>query len=224
VFIGHFAVGFAAKRIAPKVSLGTLILAAILSDVLWIPFFMFGLEHVTIQPGIMIANSLNLVYIPFSHSLAMDAVWGGLFAGLYFISRKDNRGAWILCAVVVSHWFLDFAAHRPDMPLSPGIDLRFGLGLWNSRAATFLVEGLLWSAAVFLYAAATRPRGRAGVYAFWFMIIVLTALWLVSLRGDPPPSLPALAIVNTVFIAIVLAWAYWMNRSRIANRMADRAD
>jgi len=36
MFVGHFAVGFAAKRWAPKVSFGTLILAASLSDVLWI--------------------------------------------------------------------------------------------------------------------------------------------------------------------------------------------
>jgi hypothetical protein len=63
MFVGHFAVGFAAKRAAPKVSLGTLILAACLSDVLWICFFPARIEQVVIQPGLMVANSLNLVYI-----------------------------------------------------------------------------------------------------------------------------------------------------------------
>lgn len=96
MFVGHFAVGLAAKRAAPKVSLGTLILAAALSDVLWILFFPAGLEKVEIQPGLMVANSLNLVYIPFSHSLLMDAVWGGLFGGIYFLFRRDARGAWII--------------------------------------------------------------------------------------------------------------------------------
>jgi len=216
VFVGHFAVGLAAKRMAPKVSLATLILAAAFSDVLWILFFLAGIEKVVIQPGLMVANSLNLVYIPFSHSLLMDAVWGGLFAGVYFVSRKDTRGAWVLFAAVVSHWFLDVATHRPDMPLIPGIDLRFGLGLWNSRTATLIVEGALWLGAIIFYARGTRPRGPAGVYVFWVMIILLTALWLISLRGDPPPSLAALAIVNTVFFAVVLAWASWMNRSRPA--------
>jgi len=52
------------------------------------------------------------------------------------------------------------------------------------------------------------------VYAFWIMIILLTALWLISLGGEPPPSLSSLAIINSVFFVVVLAWAYWMNRSR----------
>ena len=214
MFVGHFAVALAAKPVARKVSLGTLILAAALSDLLWIVFFASGVEEVVIQPGIMVANSLNLVYIPFSHSLLMDAIWGGLFAAVYFFLRQDSRGAWILFALVLSHWVLDVATHRPDMPLAPGIDMRFGLGLWNSRAATFLFEGALWFGAIIFYTRSTRARGRAGVYGFWSMIVLLTALWVISLRGDPPPSLAALAIVNTIFFAIVEAWAYWMNRAR----------
>ena len=214
MFVGHFAVAFAAKRLAPKVSLATLILAAALSDALWIVFFTAGLEEVVIQPGIMVANSLNLVYIPFSHSLVMDAVWGGLFAGLYFLARRDSMGAWIIFAAVVSHWVLDVVTHRPDMPLAPGIEMRFGLGLWNSRAATLIVEGALWLGAIVFYAQATRPNRRAGRYAFWSMIVLLTALWLIRLGGEPPPSLFALAVINTIFFAVVELWAFWMNRSR----------
>ena len=178
------------------------------------PLFRFGIEQVVVQPGIMVANSLNLVYIPFSHSLMTDAVWGALFGASYFLIRKDARGALILFAAVMSHWFLDFATHRPDMPLAPGIDLRFGLGLWNSRIATLIVEGAIWLGSVIFYARSTRAKGRAAAFSFWLMITVLTALWLISLRGDPPPSLSALAIVNTIFFAVVLAWAAWMNRSR----------
>jgi membrane-bound metal-dependent hydrolase YbcI (DUF457 family) len=220
MFVGHFAVGFAAKPVAPRVSLAMLILAGVLADVLWIVFFSAGFEQVTIEPGLMVANSLNLVSVPFSHSLLMDAVWGGLLAGLYFWRRHDSRGAWILFAAVLSHWALDMAAHRPDMQLLPGVDTRLGLGLWNSRAATFAVEGALWFGAIAVYVRATRPSGRAGRDAFWPMIVVLTALWLVSLRGDPPPSLVVLAATNVVFFAVVLAWAAWMNRARpvAANR------
>src|SRR3989442_8482240 len=193
VFVGHFAVGFAAKQAAPKVSLGKLILAAALSDVLWILFFATGIEQVVIQPGIMVANSLNLVYVPFSHSLLMNAVWGALFGGVYFLWRRDPRGAWILFAAVLSHWLLDFVSHRPDMPLAPGIDMRFGLGLWNSRPATVLVEGALWFGAIILYTRRTWPRSHLGAFAFWTMIVLLTLLWIISLRGDPPPSLKSLA-------------------------------
>jgi len=35
MFLGHFGVGFGAKRIVPSVSLGTLFLAAQFADLLW---------------------------------------------------------------------------------------------------------------------------------------------------------------------------------------------
>jgi hypothetical protein len=218
MFVGHFAVGFAAKPIAPKVSLATLILATALADVLWIVFFTAGLEQVVIEPGLMAANSLNLVSVPFSHGLVMDVVWALLFAGLYFAARRDSRGAGVIFAAVLSHWILDVVSHRPDMPLAPGSDIRFGLGLWNSRLATLIVEGTLWFAAVAVYVRATRPRGPAGLYAFWPVIVVLTAFWLISLRGDPPPSLGFLAAFNVIFMAVILAWAAWMNRARLMQR------
>ena len=143
MFVGHFAVGLAAKPFAPRVSLATLILAAAFADLLWIVFFVTGLEHVEIAPGLMATNSLNLVSVPFSHSLLMDAVWALLCAGIYFLARRDSRGAWIIAAAVLSHWVLDVVTHRPDMQLAPGIDTRLGLGLWNSPTATLIVEGLV---------------------------------------------------------------------------------
>ena len=173
-----------------------------------------ALPGVEIAPGLMAANSLNLVSVPFSHSLLMDAVWGLLCAGIYFLARHDSRGAWIIVGAVLSHWVLDVVTHRPDMQLAPGIETRLGLGLWNSPTATLIVEGLLWFASIVLYVRATLPNGRAGIFGFWLMILVLTALWLISLRGDPPPSLGSLARINTVFFAVVLTWAAWMNRAR----------
>ena len=220
MFVGHFAVAFAAKPMAPRVSLATLMLAAVLADALWIVFFTAGLERVVIEPGIMAANSLNLVSIPFSHGLLTDTVWALVFAGIYFAARRDSRGAWVIFAAVLSHWVLDVISHRPDMPLAPGIDTRFGLGLWNSRAATFIVEGALWLSAIVVYVRATRPRDRAGAYGFWPAIVILTALWLVSLRGDPPPSLIVLAFFNVIFMAVVLAWSAWMEQARMVDRAA----
>jgi hypothetical protein len=45
VFIGHYAVAFAGKRMAPSVSLGTLMLAAQFLDLLFPLFLVTGLEH-----------------------------------------------------------------------------------------------------------------------------------------------------------------------------------
>ena len=52
MFIGHFAVGFGAKRFAPRASLGTLFLAAQFIDLLWPTLLLFGVEQVRLAPGI----------------------------------------------------------------------------------------------------------------------------------------------------------------------------
>lgn len=216
MFVGHLAVGFAAKRIAPRTSLGTLLLASLLPDLLWVVFLLAGIEHARIAPGITAANALDLWDYPLSHSLLTDALWAALFAGLYYAWRRTPPGAWVIFGVVLSHWLLDFASHRPDMPLAPGLHRYFGLGLWNSIPATYLVEGLLWLVGIILYARATRAAGRAGVYAFWAMIALLTALWLPSVGGPPPPNVRAIAYVNMILSGVLFAWAYWIDRIRPA--------
>jgi len=52
LFIGHFGVGFGAKAVARKASLGTLFLAAQFLDLLWLTLLLLGFERVEIQPGI----------------------------------------------------------------------------------------------------------------------------------------------------------------------------
>jgi hypothetical protein len=42
MFIGHFAVAFAAKKAAPRVSLGTLILSAAFLDAVWPVLVLLG--------------------------------------------------------------------------------------------------------------------------------------------------------------------------------------
>jgi len=51
MFLGHYAVAFAAKKVAPKTSLGTLFLSAQFLDLLWPIFLLLGIEHVRIDPG-----------------------------------------------------------------------------------------------------------------------------------------------------------------------------
>jgi hypothetical protein len=103
------------------------------------------------------------------------------------------------------------------MPLAPGVHKLLGLGLWYSRSATLLVEGCIWLAGVILYIRSTRPTRRVGTYGFWIMVSLITALWLLSLRGDPPPNLDAVIITNMVMFAITLAWAYWIDTVRTVN-------
>ena len=60
MFVGHLAVGFAGKPAAPKTSLGTLVLAAVLLDVLVWAFVVAGAEHIAVKPGITGTNALDL--------------------------------------------------------------------------------------------------------------------------------------------------------------------
>jgi hypothetical protein len=191
-------------------------MAALFPDLLWIVFAYTGVEHVAIKPGITAVNALDLYDFPYSHSLLTNVVWAAAFAALYFLLRRYKLGAWVIFAAVLSHWLLDFISHRPDMPLAPGGHTLVGLGLWDSRFATFIVEGGMLLVAIILYVRATRPVRRAGIYGFWIMLALLTALWLLSLRGTPPPNLTAVKIGNMVMFAITLVWAYWIDSVRRA--------
>ena len=60
MFLGHYGLALAAKRAAPRTSLGTLTFAAQFADELWPILLLMGLEHVRIVPGLMAANSLDV--------------------------------------------------------------------------------------------------------------------------------------------------------------------
>jgi hypothetical protein len=216
VFLGHFAVAFAAKRAAPRVSLGTLFLAAQLADLAWPTLVLLGFESFIIRPGITAVTPLDFTYYPYSHSLIALAGWGAGLAAAFLLLRKDAGGAATLFALVLSHWLLDFASHRPDMPLTLGGGERLGLGLWHSVPATLLVEGALFAACVWLYARATRPADRTGRWALVALVAFLVLAYLASVFGPPPPGVAAVAWTAQAIWLLVL-WGYWIDRHRLAS-------
>jgi hypothetical protein len=214
MFVGHFAIGFGAKRWAPKTSVGTLMFAALLADLLVFVFVALGIEHISIRPGITRVNALNLYDFAWSHSLMMA---GALLAAAYFLTRRCGRGARVLFAAVLSHWVLDWASHRPDMPLAPGFQHYYGLGLYNSPLGLLIVEGGLWLIGIILYLRETHTRRFAGHLLLWAFIVVFTAFWLLSFNGAPPPSIHVLVTVDLILLPIVFGWAYWIDRLRQPN-------
>ncbi len=216
MFVGHIGVGLAAKAAAPRASLGSLVLAAVLLDVLVWAFVVAGLEHIGVKPGITATNALDLYDYPLSHSLLMSVAWGTLMAAGYYGIRRYSWGALIIFAAVVSHWVLDFISHRPDMPLAPGVHRYYGLGLYNSRPGMLVVEGLLWFGGVVLYERGTRSRQRAGFWAMYVGIAILTWLWIASLSGAAPRiSIIRMGIIDLAFLAVLVSWAYWVDRLRV---------
>ncbi|HEU4381867.1 MAG TPA: hypothetical protein VFR85_00080 [Anaeromyxobacteraceae bacterium] len=219
MFIGHYAVALAAKRAAPRTSLGTLFLAAQLADMLWPVFLLAGWERVRIIPDPNPFLILTFDAYPISHSLLTLAGFGLLLALLHRARTGYSRGGVVVALAVASHWFLDFATHRPDMPLFPGGPL-VGLGLWNSAAGTVVVEGLMLLAALWLYLRGTRARDRIGRYGFWGLMAVLVLSYASSLLAGPPPSMRAIAIGGIVFGWLFVAWAAWADRHREATAAA----
>jgi membrane-bound metal-dependent hydrolase YbcI (DUF457 family) len=211
MFVGHFGVGFAAERIAPQVSLGSLFLAVEFADGLWPLLLLAGIEHVRIVPGLMKASALDLYDYPWSHSLLALCVWSALAGAVYCAARRSRWGAWILAALVISHWLLDVWAHRPDMPLFPHGPY-LGFGLWNSIPATLAIEGLLYLGGLALYLRSTEPADRVGSRALGSLVILLF--------GPPPPDERTLAI-SGLFGWLFIPWGYWIDRHR-APRVAER--
>lgn len=213
MFIGHFAVAFAAKKATPKTSLGTLLLAAELPDLLWPVFLLLGLEHAVISPPVRGVTPILFLDYPLSHSLAADVGWGLVLAGLYLIFRKDRRGAIWLWLLVISHWVLDVISHRPDLPLWPGSRTLLGLGLWNSRVATLTVELAIFVVGVELYSHFTRPRDRRGAVTLWSFVALVTVIYLAGAFGPPPPNIKAVAYAG-LGTYLFVAWGYWIDRHR----------
>jgi hypothetical protein len=215
MLVGHCAVALAGKRADLQLSLGTLMAAAVLSDLLGFVFILLGIEHWTMNPGRAGIYAVDLDSVAWSHGLLPNLLWATLFAGGYFLWRRYAAGSWILFAAVLSHWILDFVSHRPDMPLAPGLSGRYGLGLWTSVPATLVVEGLLWVIALAVYVRATRASKRTGIYVFWAMIAFLTLSWINNIEATPPAgSLTVAAIASLTFFTLLVAWAYWMDRVR----------
>lgn len=224
MFIGHFGVGFGAKTLVPRVSLGTLFLAVQFVDLLWPTLLLLGLENVEIEPGITKLTPLDFANYPISHSLLMVCVWGLLVGVIYWLVRRKIKGALMLGLCVVSHWVLDLIVHRPDLPLYPGESPRLGLGLWNSLAGTLLLEGFIFVVGVILCLRVTRAKNQVGRLGFWTLVGFLVVVYFANIFGPPPPGTTAIAWAGHLQWLFV-AWAYWVDRNRIpfSARFADSA-
>jgi hypothetical protein len=212
MFIGHFGLALAAKRLAPRTGLGTLGAASQWVDLLWPVLLLLGVERVRIAPGDTAYTPLAFVHYPWTHSLVMGVAWALVLGLAYGAATGDGRGARVVGALVASHWLLDLVTHRPDLPITPLGEARAGLGLWNHVGATVAVEGAIFAAGVWLYATGTRPRGRAGSIVLWTFVAVLVAMALANPLSVPPGE--AAVAWGTLSMWLLVAWMAWIDRLR----------
>jgi len=213
MFIGHFALGMAAKKVEPSVSLGTLFLAAQFLDLLWPSLLLMDIEHVSIEPGISKVTPLAFIDYPISHSLLAVLGWSLAFAAIYYLITKNKRASVLLGSLVLSHWILDAIVHIPDLPLYPGESPKVGLGLWNSVPLTIITEGIIFAAGVLLYINTRNMLGQKVSGWFWSLVAFLLIIHIMNLVGPPPPSVSAIAWAGHLQW-LFIPWAWLADRNR----------
>ena len=213
MFIGHFGAGFAGKKFSKPASLGTYFMAAQWIDLIWPILLLLGIEKIQVKPGISVVTPLDFSYYPFSHSLVGVIVWGLLFGLVYYLIKKNLKVSVVLGLLVLSHWFLDLLVHIPDLPIFPGESIKVGLGLWNSLAATIILEGLIFGLGVYFYYKVTKAKNKIGTYALIGLIIFLILIYISNLFSPPPDSVEAIGIVGNAQWLIVI-WGYWIDKNR----------
>lgn len=213
MFIGHFGVGFAGRAAAPRLSLGTAFLAAQFLDLLWPTLLMLGIEHVRIEPGATALVPLAFDHYPYSHSLLAVVGWGVALGIASWMTIRDRRAALVVALLVVSHWFLDLLVHRPDLPVLPWSDAKYGLEAWSSLPLTLALEVPVFVAGVAWYARSTTALDRTGTWALWGLVGLLVLIHIGNMAGPPPPDVMAIAWVGQLQWLIV-AWGWWIDRHR----------
>ena len=206
MFLGHFAVAMASKKIAPKTSLGTLVASAQLLDLIWPPLLLLSIERVAIAPGLTPIAPLDFLHFPYSHSLAFVLLWAVIAGVGYARWKKNAKAGWVVGGLVLSHWILDAVSHRPDVPVLPNGPF-VGAGLWFSLPATLVVEFGLFATGLAIYLRSTKPNRGKGVWGIRILALVLALIYLASVFGPPPPSVPAVA-VTALLGGFAFLWAF----------------
>jgi hypothetical protein len=186
-----------------------------LLDFLWAPFVLLGIEKVRMVPGITATNSLDLYYMPYTHSLAGALVWSGLAALLYKVASgaKASRAAVLVVAFAVfSHWILDLIVHRPDLAIYDDT-WKVGFGLWNYRGLEFVLEiAILVGGIVFYLKRNSSIARKAGTVAFGVVLILIQAGNTFVHR--PPSSDRAFAVTALIFYTLFAGVASLLEKRR----------
>jgi hypothetical protein len=215
MFVGHYGVSFAAKKVEQSIPLWVLFLAVQFLDVLWAPFVLLGIEKVRIVPGITATNPLDLYYMPYTHSLVAALFWSCAVGLVYqLVARPSRRQASVIIGLAVfSHWVLDLIVHRPDLPLYDNAS-KVGLGLWNSPALAFGLEGALLFGGIWLCL-----RGRlAHSYGTLVFGVLMLGIQAYVFFGPPPTSDRAIASTALIAYAAFAIAIWWLQDRRAIAR------
>lgn len=218
MFIGHFAPAFAAAAVSKRApGLGTLFIGAQLVDWAFFTFAIFGVERMRIDPQATVMVPYDLYHMPYTHSLLGAGVWAVIFGLLVFAAMRELVAGMLAGMVVLSHWLLDWLAHRPDLTLAGG-KTTYGLGLWNYPAIEMPLEIGITLATFYWYVRSTRgPIGPPLV--LMAMLLLFQAInWFA-----PHPAAAGVGMyLQALFAFGVAAFvAHWVGTNRWHRRARD---
>jgi hypothetical protein len=227
MFIGHYGVSFAAKRVAPRVSLGVLFLAVQAIDLVFCFDLMTGAEKMRLVPHFTAYNPYDLYQMGWSHSLFAALLWSLVVAvGWSFLARgapERLKESLVVGAAVFSHWLLDLPMHTADLQLVPWSATRVGFGLWNHRDLALAAELVTLLVGVLIYVRSIPAASAAGRWLTWVFVAVLFALG-VTTPFQPVPATTLAFAVQALFAYAVLAYvAARIDRARTRTPAAAQA-
>ncbi len=148
---GHFAIALAAKPVAPKLPLWSLLVASEILDLLCFGFMAIGIERGAPNP-----------LLTWSHGLFMSVIWSAVAGVISYLFSRDHKISIVFGLVGFSHWVLDFISHAHDLPLFFTGSPEVGLGLESSITVGVIVELSMLAVGMAIYLRA-RKRNREAV-------------------------------------------------------------
>lgn len=210
MFIGHVGMALAAKRVAPRTSLGTLLAAATLLDGIWAVLCPTGLDRSGIAPVLMTAVRPDFGSDSFSHSLAVAGTLALIFGLGYLGLRRSTRGALVIAGLVLSHVVLDLPGQFTHITLFPGAA---PLPLRGAVPVILTLESVIFFAGLYLYLHSTRARDVIGSWGLGTTLVALLALFAVAIFPSHPLEVQALALA-TLGSFLFTPLGFWLDRHR----------
>lgn len=206
---GHYAAAYALKAARPAVPLWALFVAVQAVDIVFFVFALTGVEALAVNPGGRGPLAMNLVNIPYTHSLVLNVVYAGVIVAAGALAKRMWAGV-IVAAALLSHWSLDLFVHTNDLPLTTAATTQVGLGLWEYPMLALLLEVGL----VLIAYAALRRILPAGVARLWADIgaVLLVVIQLIYVLGPPPTTITQMAVAAEAIYVVMAVLAYQVDR------------
>jgi hypothetical protein len=215
MFAGHLGAALGIGSFERRVNVGWFIVAALLLDALVWLFVLLGWESVAVREDFPRTHQPEFVF-PYSHGLLAAVLWAACTGGVTLMACSRSRLRWraaaLVAAAVFSHWVLDAAVHRPELPLAGAGSPRVGLAGWDHLPLALALEAALVIAGLCLFLPGART-GRNKAMALALLSLTVTAFTVLGMTvAPPPPSITAMATGSLASLGAVAVLGFCLGR------------